>query len=441
MGGPEFALAIIVILIALVLCSVPVVLALGLTSFFGLAYLTGSIQIAGSLLANTTYEAIRDYVFAVIPLFVLMGEFISRSGAAADLYKLVNRGLRHLPGRLALATVGGNAIFGAVTGVSIASAAAFSRIAYPEMMRHNYDRGVALGSIAGSASLGMLIPPSVLLIVWGVISEQSIGQLFVAAVIPGILLAVMFFVFLVGYALLRPKLFGVDGGADVDDEDSPEERRSQLIGGLGVTVLIFCVLGGIWFGLFTPTEAAGIGALLALALALLKGVSVRGIGAAVLETGRISAPLLFLLMAAQMYSRLLALGGITDFIQSLFLTIGDSPFLILVIMVGVWFVLGMFIDSVSIILLTVPIFAPLAITVGYEPLAFAIIGIVAIEAGLLTPPLGLCVYTVKGCVSDPEATLARIFIGSIPYWIILLLLVVIISTFPQLATWLPSKMI
>ena len=441
MAGPEFALIVIATLLVLILCSVPVVLALGLTSFFGLAYLTGSLQIAGSLLANTTYEAIRDYVFAVIPLFVLMGEFISRSGAAADLYKLVNRAFRHLPGRLALATVGGNAVFGAVTGVSIASAAAFSRIAYPEMVRHRYNKAVALGSIAGSASLGMLIPPSVLLIVWGVISEQSIGQLFVAAILPGILLATMFFIFLLGFALLRPKLFGDSADLDAAEVEDAAARRSELIGGFGVTLLIVAVLGGIWLGLFTPTEAAGIGALLALGLALMKGVSLRGLGAAVLETGRISAPLLFLLMTAQMYSRLLALGGITDFIQTLFLTIGDSPLLILVIMVAVWFVLGMFIDSVSIILLTVPIFAPLAMTIGYEPLAFAIIGILAIEAGLLTPPLGLCVYTVKGAVSDPEATLSRIFTGSVPYWIILLLLVVIVAFFPQIATWLPSKMI
>ncbi|XWN31573.1 MAG: TRAP transporter large permease [Devosia sp.] len=442
MGGPEFGIAIIVILITAVLCSVPVVLALGLTSFFGLAYLTGSVHIAGSLLANTTYEAIRDYVFAVIPLFVLMGEFISRSGAAADLYKLVNRTFRRLPGRLALATVGGNAVFGAVTGVSIASAAAFSRIAYPEMVQHRYAKSVALGAIAGSASLGMLIPPSVLLIVWGVISEQSIGQLFVAGVIPGILLAVFFFVFLVTLASLRPKLFGGgEAAAFAADEEDPAARRSELLGGLGVLVLIVAVLGGIWLGAFTPTEAAGIGALLALVLAVLKGVPLKGLGEAILETGRISAPLLFLLITAQMYSRLLALGGITDFIQSLFLTIGDSPILILAIMVGVWFVLGMFIDSVSIILLTVPIFAPLAAGMGYEPLAFAIIGILAIEAGLLTPPLGLCVYTVKSCVTDPDATLARIFVGSIPYWIMLLLLMLLVALFPAIATWLPSQML
>lgn len=440
MGGPEFGLAIIAILITAVLCSVPVVLALGLTSFFGLAYLTGSLNIAGSLLANTTYEAVRDYVFAVIPLFVLMGELISRSGTATDLYKLVNRTFRRLPGRLALATVGGNALFGAVTGVSIASAAAFSRIAYPEMVHHRYNKAVALGSIAGSASLGMLIPPSVLLIVWGVISEQSIGQLFVAGVVPGILLAVMFFVFLVALAVLRPALFG--GNVDaLDERDEPGATRSEMLGGLGVLVLIVAVLGGIWLGAFTPTEAAGIGALLALVLAVLKGVSWRGLGTAVLETGRISAPLLFLLITAQMYSRLLALGGITDFIQTLFLSIGDSPILILAIMVGVWFVLGMFIDSVSIILLTVPIFAPLALTLGYEPLAFAIIGILAIEAGLLTPPLGLCVFTVKSCVNDPDATLSRIFVGAIPYWIMLLLIMLVVALFPLIATWLPGQMV
>ncbi len=441
MGGPEFAIAIVSILIALILLSVPIVLALGLCSFFGIAYLTGNWSIAGSLLANTTYEAVRDYVFAVIPLFVLMGEFISKSGAAADVYSVINKSMKRLPGRLALATVGGNAVFGAVTGVSIASAAAFSRIAYPQMVRHGYDKSVALGSIAGSASLGMLIPPSILMIVWGVMSEQSIGKLFVAGVIPGLLLTAMFFTFIVGYAWLKPHLFGIGGSALTTIEADLDclATRSELAGAFGVAILILTVLGGIWFGVFTPTEAAGIGVLLSLALALMKGVDFRGIREAILETGRISAPLLFLLITAQMYTRLLALGGIIDAIQAMLLGIGDSPVLILALMVLVWFVLGMFIDSVSIILLTVPIFAPLAITIGYDPIAFAIIGIVAIEAGLLTPPLGLCVYTVKSCVADPDATLAKIFMGSIPYWIILLLLVAIIATFPGLATWLPSQ--
>lgn len=442
MGGPEFAFAIVTILIILILLSVPVVIALGLSSFFGVVYLTGNWSIAGSLLANTTYESVRDYVFAVIPLFVLMGEFISKSGAASDVYSIINKSLKRLPGRLALATVAGNAVFGAVTGVSIASAAAFSRIAYPQMVRLGYDKSVALGSIAGSASLGMLIPPSILMIVWGVISEQSIGKLFVAGVIPGILLTLMFFIFIISYAWLRPNLFGASKAGV--DSSNPEDingaaTREEVLGAIGVAVLIFTVLGGIWFGLFTPTEAAGVGVLLSLVLAVLKGVRFKGLREAILETGRISAPLLFLLITAQMYTRLLALGGIIDSIQEMLLGLADSPFLILSLMVVVWFVLGMFIDSVSIILLTVPIFAPLAITIGYDPIAFAIIGIVAIEAGLLTPPLGLCVYTVKSCIVDPEATLSKIFWGSVPYWFILLLLVALIATFPGIATWLPSQ--
>lgn len=438
MGGPEFAFSIFVILLILILISVPIVLALGITSFFGLAYLVGDFDIAVSLLANTSYEAIRNYVFAVIPLFVLMGELISKSGAAKDLYVIINRSLKKIPGRLALATVIGNAVFGAVTGVSIASAAAFSRIAYPEMVFAKYNKAVALGCIAGSASLGMLIPPSILLIVWGVIAEVSIGKLFVAGIIPGILLALMFGLFIVVFAIFKPELFGSTKAKSLNTNQTA--TRSEIIGSVGVVSLIVIVLGGIWFGIFTPTESAGIGALFALILALVKKTSWKEIGESILETGKISAPILFLLIAAQMYARLLAMGGITEVIQNFFTFFGNDFITVLSIMVITWFVLGMFIDSVSIILLTVPLFAPISSSLGYDPIAFAIIGIVAIEAGLLTPPLGLCVYTVKGSISDPEATLGKIFFGAIPYWGILIILVFLIAFFPGLATWLPNLM-
>jgi C4-dicarboxylate transporter, DctM subunit len=438
MGGPEFAFSILVILLIQILISVPIVLALGITSFFGLVYLVGDFNVAISLLSNTSYEAIRNYVFAVIPLFVLMGELISKSGSAKDLYVIINRSLTKIPGRLALATVIGNAVFGAVTGVSIASAAAFSRIAYPEMVFAKYNKAVALGCIAGSASLGMLIPPSILLIVWGVIAEVSIGKLFVAGIIPGILLALMFGLFIVVFAIFKPELFGSTKAKSLNTNQTA--TRSEIIGSVGVVSLIVVVLGGIWFGIFTPTESAGIGALFALILALVKKTSWREIGESILETGKISAPILFLLIAAQMYARLLAMGGITEVIQNFFTFFGNDFITVLSIMVITWFVLGMFIDSVSIILLTVPLFAPISSSLGYDPIAFAIIGIVAIEAGLLTPPLGLCVYTVKGSISDPEATLGKIFFGAIPYWGILLILVFLIAFFPSLATWLPGLM-
>ena len=438
MFGFDFSFWIILALILLIALSVPVVIALGLTSFFGLYYITGNINVPLSLLNNTAYGAIRDYIFAVIPLFVLMGELISRSGAAEDLYNLINKSLRKIPARLALATVFGNAVFGAVTGVSIASAAAFSKIAYPQMVKFNYNKTIAVGCIAGSASLGMLIPPSILLIVWGVLTEQSIGKLFIAGIIPGIILSFLFAIFCFVLAYFKPDLFG-QGSENQSLEVSLTKR--QYWGAIGVSFLIVLVLGGIWFGFFTPTEAAGIGALFALILAILKGVSFKEILDSVLETGKISAPILLILICAQMYSRLLAMGGITDALTNVFTSIGGNKFLILFIMVAVWFILGMFIDSVSIILLTVPIFAPIAYKLlGYDPISFAIIGILAIEAGLLTPPLGLCVYTVKGCIVDPDITLGRIFYGSIPYWILLIVLAILVMMYPGIANWLPAVM-
>jgi tripartite ATP-independent transporter DctM subunit len=367
-----------------------------------------------------------------------MGELISRSGAAEDLYNLINKSLKKIPARLALATVFGNAVFGAVTGVSIASAAAFSKIAYPQMVKFNYNKTIAVGCIAGSASLGMLIPPSILMIVWGVLTEQSIGKLFIAGIIPGIILSFLFAIFCFVLAYFKPDLFGQ--GSENQSLDVSLTKR-QYWGAIGVSFLIVLVLGGIWFGFFTPTEAAGIGALFALILAILKGVSFKEILDSVLETGKISAPILLILICAQMYSRLLAMGGITDALTNVFTSIGGNKFLILFIMVAVWFILGMFIDSVSIILLTVPIFAPIAYKLlGYDPISFAIIGILAIEAGLLTPPLGLCVYTVKGCIVDPDITLGRIFYGSVPYWILLIVLAILVMMYPGIANWLPAVM-
>ena len=250
----------------------------------------------------------------------------------------------------------------------------------------------------------------------------------------------MFGVFIIIFAIVKPKLFGEVERGITKEHEKHKSTKSELIGSIGVVALIFIVLGGIWFGIFTPTESAGIGALFALILAIFKKTSWKDISSAVLETGKISAPILFLLIAAQMYARLLAMGGISEVVQNFFTFFSDDFYTILIIMVVTWFVLGMFIDSVSIILLTVPLFTPIAGTLGYDPIAFAIIGIVAIEAGLLTPPLGLCVYTVKGSISDPEATLGMIFLGSIPYWIILIILVFLVAFFPSLATWLPSLM-
>ncbi|MEM7613444.1 MAG: TRAP transporter large permease [Pseudomonadota bacterium] len=438
MGG-DIVLWMLALLILLILLGTHIGVALAVCSALGVWLMLGSFEAAVSILGNTAYEAVRKDVFAVIPLFVLMGDFISRSGAASDLYRICDRTLRRLPGRLAIATIAGNTVFAAVTGVSIAAAAAFSRIAYPEMKKVGYKQTFALGAVAGSACLGMLIPPSVLLIVWAILTEMSVGALFIAGIIPGVLLALLFSGYVIIAAIRNPEV------APTFEEPlvalTPQEIRSELIGGLGILALILLVIGGIWTGMFTPTEAAGFGAIGALLIGIVKGMRWPQIVEAIFQAGRTTAPIMFLLITAQMYSRLLAIGGAVNYIQGLFFGLGVDPWMIIALMMVIWIILGMLIDSVSIILLTVPIFAPIAMALGIDPLAFAIFGILVIEAGLLTPPFGLLVYTVKGAVPDPSATLGMIFKGSTPYFLLILLAALIVLWVPVLATWLPRAML
>ncbi len=381
-----------------------------------------------------------------------MGEFISKSGTVTDVYRGINRMLRRLPGRLAIATVVGNALFSFVTGVSIASAATFSRIAYPEMKRFGYHNGFAIGAVAGSSCLGMLIPPSVLMIVWGILTEQSIGQLFAGGVLPGFLLTALFIVYVFTMALLKPDIVGAGMkqgetakavGADVTPAaDDPDDVSNVqfVISLFGIVAVIVAVLGGIWFGFFSPTEGAGAGAFIGLVLALIKGMQPRDFIDAILSVGRTSAPILLLLVAASLYSRTLAMTGMANAIEGLFLGSGMAPWMIITVMVLIWFALGMIIDSISIMLLTAAIFAPIAVKLGFDPIAFAIIAIIAIEAGLLTPPFGLLVYTVKSAITDvdPAMNVMTIFKSSTPYWIIMLIGMVLIVRFPEIATFLPE---
>ena len=443
----NIAILLVVSLVGLVAIGVHIAIALGMTSALGIFLATGAdahaFDTVQRMLAATAYEAIRAYVFAVIPLFMLMGEFIGKSGTVTDVYRGINRLLHKIPGRLAIATVIGNALFSFVTGVSIASAAAFSRIAYPEMKRYGYHKGFALGAVAGSSCLGMLIPPSVLMIVWGILTEQSIGQIFAAGILPGILLASLFIVYVFIFALIKPKVVGagaavVENGA-ADDEDEVSTTQF-LISLAGIILVIVAVLGGIWFGVFTPTEGAGAGALIGLALGIIKGMRFRDIIDSILSVGRTSAPILLLLVTASLYSRTLAMTGLANAIEGVFLGPGMAPWMVISAMVLIWFALGMIIDSISIMLLTAAIFAPIAVKLGYDPIAFAIIGIIAIEAGLLTPPFGLLVYTVQSSIQefDPNMNVMTIFKSSTPYWIIMLIGMVVIINFPEIATYLPE---
>jgi len=438
--GPEVIFYSLAILIALVLLGVHVGIALGVSSFLGIYLIFGDFRIASSMLGSTAYESIRNQTLAVIPLFRLMGEIVSQSGAATDLYMLCDRAMRKLPGRLAAATVAGNAAFAAVTGVSIASAATFSRIAYPEMRRLGYSRSYALGVISGSACLGMLIPPSVLLIVWAILTEGSVGALFLGGVIPGVVLGLAFIAYCVIAAIRNPSL-APTADRSHDKQLQTKGSSSELIGGLGVSALIILVLGGLWGGLFTPTEAAGFGVLGSILIGWIKNMSYRDFIQAVYEAGRSTAPIMFLLITGSMYSRLLATSGGVNLVQSLFADSGLPIFGIVLIMAAIWLLLGMVIDSISVILITVPIFVPLALAAGVDEIAFAIFGILIIEAGLLTPPVGLLVFTVKAAVPDPSVKLGEIFKGSLPYWLLVLAVAFLIYAIPEIASWLPNKIL
>ena len=417
-----------------IVMGVHIALALGATAMIGTYFIFGDTYLAASQVGGAAYELIRDHVFMTIPLFVLMGDFLSKSGAAADLYTLINKGLRGVPGRLGVATVTGNAAFAAVTGTSIASAAAFTRIAWPEMKAAGYKHSFALGSIAGSACLGMLIPPSVLLIVWGIITEDSIGKLFVAGVLPGIVLAAFFAAYNMITAKLNPSI------APEPDTlgDVTPLTKGQVYSGAAIIGLIMLVLGGIWGGFFTATEAAGVGALAGMFIAIAKGLRFKELVECIIDAGKTSAPIMILLITAGMYSRFLSLADIDSLIIGAMSSAGLDGAMGLIVMVIIWLLLGMLLDSISIILLTVPLF--MTLSSGMDPYAFAIFGILAIEAGLLTPPFGLIVYTVKGVLSGTghDVPLNQIFSGSIPYWIMMLIVMILVVIFPGLASWLTT---
>jgi C4-dicarboxylate transporter DctM subunit len=425
-------LLVLGLLLFLVFAGVEVAVSLGVVSLLAIFISTQDIEISIAFLSTTAYNALRDYVFAVVPLFLLMGEFIARSGIAYDLYWGIDRGLKRLRGRFAYATVMGNVVFAFVSGTSLASATTFTAIAYPQMKRAGYDPHFSLGLISGSACLGMLIPPSILMVVWGILTDLSIGHLFLAGIIPGFILAGLMAAYIFAISVFKPHIVG-HGVGDMREsrvETEGPSGRDMAISVVGLVAIVFGALGGIWAGLFTPTEGAGIGALVALGVGLVKGMKLDEIYKAVLAVGRTATPLMIIVFAAQLYSRTLQMSGIGNQLQAMITDSGMSPEGMLIFMVVVWLLLGTIIDSISIMLLTVPIFAPIAMKIGVDPLAFALMGILTIEAGLLTPPFGLVVYAVRAVIPREPVSMSMIFLGAAPFCVMLLTVVAIVYFFP-----------
>ena len=422
------------VIFALILFGIHIGVALGLTSVLGLWLITGKLRIAIAVLGTTSYSAVMDYVFAIVPLFVLMGLCANRSGATGDLFSAAQVTLGRVRGGVGIATVAANAVFAAITGVSVASAAVFSRIAIPEMRKLEYNSRFSYGIIAASSLLGMLIPPSILMIVYGVLTEQSIGALFLAGVGPGLLVGSVLALGIWLMVLRWPHLGGRIAGAR---EEVHRSNARIFLRPWGVYLLIVTVLGGMYGGFFTPTEAGAIGAaggvLLVIGRRQFSWASARDI---LMETARTTASIFLLLMAAQMYGRMLAISGLAAKFSQWAVGLPVDPIVLIVAFILVFLLLGAIIDSISIMLLTIPIVFPVVQSLGYDPIWFGIVTILAVEIGLLTPPFGMSVFAMKAALGD-EARIEDIFIGAMPFLGLLMIALALIVAFPPIATWLP----
>lgn len=412
-----------------VLAGLFVPIALMVCSFLGVWAIKGSPVLASKLMALAANDAISSYFFGVVPLFVLMGFIVAEAGLGRDAFDVANAMFRRLKGGLGVGTVGANAIFAAITGISIASAAVFTKIAVPQMIRHGYTPRFAVGVVAGSSVLGMMIPPSLLLILYGILTEQSIGDLFIAGIGPGLLLAVFFAVGIVLMAIFTPGFVGRPEGAP---EALPP--RALLAKGLPIASLIVLVLGGIYGGLFTPVEAGAVGAIGALAIGFaLRRLTLAGLWRVLVDTGLVTATVCFLIIAAQMYSRMLALSGVPAGLGAWAAGADLGFWGLMILYVLIVIALGMILDSSSIMLILVPLMLPVVIPMGVDLVWFGIVTVLAVEIGLLTPPFGISVYVIKATLDDPTITLAEIFKGAAPFALIMLLVLALVIVFPVIA--------
>jgi len=427
----DIGLVALAAMVVLVIAGLYVPIALMVCSFVGVWAIKSSPLLASKLLGLAAYNTIASYYFGVVPLFVLMGFLVAEAGIGSDAYDVANAAFKRLRGGLGVGTVGANAIFAAITGISIASAAIFTKIAVPEMVRHGYTARFAVGIVAGSSVLGMLIPPSLLLILYGVLTEQSIGDLFIAGVLPGLLLALLFGAGVVAMTVFAPRFTGTP-----DDAAGPEFTATQLFWkAVPIALLIGLVLGGIYGGLFTPVEAGAVGAIGALALGLAKGaLPLKSLWNVLVETGLVTASVCFLIIAAQMYSRMLAFSGVPAGFGSLVAGADIGLWGVLLAYVAVVIVMGMILDSSSILLILVPLMLPVLAPLDVDLIWFGIVTIIAVEIGLLTPPFGISVYVIKSVIDDETITLGQIFAGAAPFALLMLVVLMLVLIFPSLAT-------
>lgn len=438
MTGIEIGLISVFAMLLLIYFGMYVPVVLALLSFLGVLFIRGDFFVATDLLVLSASKAVSDFLFGVIPLFVLMGLLVGQADLARDTYQVANAAFRKLRGGLGIATVVANAIFAAITGISIASAAVFSRVAVPEMLNYGYNKRFAVGVVAGSSVLGMLIPPSILLIIYAILTEQSVGDMFIAGVMPGILLSAVFCagILLCGY--IKPSMIQPLSEKKLVDDSIVEMSWGEISGKLfPVISLIVVVLGGIYGGVFTPTEAGAAGAFGALVIALLKRkLTLSSAWRILVETGHVTATVLFLIIGATMYSRMLGMSGLPTEIQNWILGMDASFVTLIIFYVLLMILLGTVIDSVSVMLITVPLFVGVLQPFGIDLIWFGIITVIGVEIGLLTPPMGISVYVIKSSLNDARISLWDIFAGAAPFALAMLFVLILIVIFPEIVTFL-----
>ena len=422
----------IAILFVFLFLGMPIGIAMGMVGFAGFAVLRG-LDAALGVLTTVPYRTFASYDFSVVPLFILMGAFCFHAGLSKDLYNTVYRWLGHFRGGLALANVGACAGFAAVSGSSTATAATMGTVALPEMERYNYDPALATGSVAAGGTIGILIPPSVGLIVYGIIAEQSIGQLFLAGFIPGVLEAVFYLITIFIICRINPML-GPPGPVS-----SWSERILSLKSTWIILLLFILVLGGIYMGIFTPTEAAGVGAFGAFIAALLRGKLNRlALKESLFETLRNTAMILIIVLGALILGYFLAISRVPFTIADTIVGLEVNRYIILILILVFLLFLGTVIDAPAMILLITPIFYPVAEQLGFDPIWFGIIIVRMCEMALITPPVGLNVFVIKGVAKD--VPMYTIFKGIIPFLMADVCHITMLIAFPQLSLFLPSLM-
>ena len=430
MSPIEIGLISVVAIVFLIYAGVYIPIALGMVSLVSIWLMRDNFTLSLNLLKVAVGDSAMVYSFATIPLFTFMGLVVSKAGLGKDIYEVMTMRFRKVKGGIGMATVGANAVFAAVTGSSIASASVFTKVSVPEMINQQYNPRFAVGVVAGSSVLGMIIPPSAMLIIYSFVAEQSVGDMFLAGVIPGIMLALAYVGGIWVMGRVTPDFVG---GRQVADSEwmSPGEIASKTLPTLG---LITIVLGGIYTGWMTAVEAGATGSLVALIIALARrSMSLRGFWEALLETGHITAAILFLITAASIYSRMLGLAGLPNQLQDLLAGNSASFWAVMLLYVLLMLFLGTLLDTASIILIVVPLFLPLTEAMGLSLIWFGIITVVGAEIGLLTPPLGISCFVIKSTLNDDRITLKDVFMGALPFAFMMLIVLMILIQFPILS--------